>query len=73
MRAVDTNVLVRLIVRDDARQTAAAESFIVTSTLLIEACLISIRGSRSTSDLTGHMSVVTKSFSYSDTLAHGAG
>ncbi len=28
MRAVDTNVLVRLIVRDDPRQTAAAESFI---------------------------------------------
>lgn len=28
MRAVDTNLLVRLIVRDDARQVAAAESFI---------------------------------------------
>lgn len=28
MRAVDTNVLVRLIVRDDARQTSAAETFI---------------------------------------------
>jgi predicted nucleic-acid-binding protein len=28
MRAVDTNVLVRLIVRDDERQTAAAERFI---------------------------------------------
>ena len=28
MRAVDTNVLVRLITRDDARQTASAESFI---------------------------------------------
>jgi len=28
MRAVDTNVLVRLITRDDLRQTAAAESFI---------------------------------------------
>jgi predicted nucleic-acid-binding protein len=28
MRAVDTNVLVRLIVRDDQRQTAAAERFI---------------------------------------------
>lgn len=27
MRAVDTNVLVRLIVRDDDRQTAAAEAF----------------------------------------------
>jgi predicted nucleic-acid-binding protein len=28
MRAVDTNVLVRLIARDDFRQTASAESFI---------------------------------------------
>ncbi|MGO9242000.1 MAG: PIN domain-containing protein [Bryobacteraceae bacterium] len=28
MRAIDTNVLVRLITRDDPRQTAAAESFI---------------------------------------------
>jgi predicted nucleic-acid-binding protein len=28
MRAVDTNVLVRLIARDDTRQTAAAEDFI---------------------------------------------
>jgi len=28
MRAVDTNVLVRLIARDDARQTSAAEAFI---------------------------------------------
>jgi predicted nucleic-acid-binding protein len=28
MRAVDTNVLVRLITRDDARQAAAADSFI---------------------------------------------
>jgi predicted nucleic-acid-binding protein len=28
MRAVDTNVLVRLITRDDVRQVAAAESFI---------------------------------------------
>jgi predicted nucleic-acid-binding protein len=28
MRAVDTNVLVRLITRDDRRQTAAAESFV---------------------------------------------
>ena len=30
MRAVDTNVLVRLITRDDARQLAAAESFVST-------------------------------------------
>jgi predicted nucleic-acid-binding protein len=28
MRAVDTNVLVRLITRDDSRQVAAAESFV---------------------------------------------
>ncbi|MEP6713942.1 MAG: type II toxin-antitoxin system VapC family toxin [Terriglobia bacterium] len=28
MRAIDTNVLVRLIVRDDSRQTAAAEEFV---------------------------------------------
>lgn len=30
MRAVDTNVLLRLITRDDADQTAAAEDFIST-------------------------------------------
>ncbi len=29
MRAVDTNVLVRLLTRDDMRQTTSAESFIV--------------------------------------------
>ena len=28
MRAVDTNVLVRLVTRDDARQVAAAEDFV---------------------------------------------
>jgi len=28
MRAIDTDVLVRLIARDDARQTAAAEAFV---------------------------------------------
>jgi predicted nucleic-acid-binding protein len=28
MRAVDTNLLVRLLVRDDARQVAAAEDFV---------------------------------------------
>jgi len=42
MRAVDTNVLVRLIVRDDARQIAAAEDFIengawVSTPVLVEA------------------------------------
>jgi predicted nucleic-acid-binding protein len=30
MRAVDTNILVRLIVRDDAAQVSAAERFIAT-------------------------------------------
>jgi len=30
MRAVDTNLLVRLIVRDDERQVAAAENFVAT-------------------------------------------
>lgn len=30
MRAVDTNVLVRLATRDDAKQVAAAEAFIAT-------------------------------------------
>jgi len=29
MRAVDTNVLVRLIARDDAKQAAAADAFVV--------------------------------------------
>ena len=31
MRAVDTNVLVRLITRDDAKQVAAAEAFVARS------------------------------------------
>lgn len=30
MRAVDTNVLVRLVTRDDARQVAAAEAFVAS-------------------------------------------
>ena len=42
MRAIDTNVLVRLIARDDARQVAAAERFIeggawVSVVVLVEA------------------------------------
>ena len=42
MRAVDTNVLVRLVTRDDLKQVAAAESFIskgawVSTLVLIEA------------------------------------
>ena len=42
MRAVDTNVLVRLATRDDAQQTAAAEAFVaagawVSQIVLVEA------------------------------------
>ena len=42
MRAIDTNVLVRLVARDDERQTAAAERFVsagawVSHVALIEA------------------------------------
>ena len=42
MRAIDTNVLVRLIARDDARQVQAAERFItggawVSTVVLVEA------------------------------------
>jgi predicted nucleic-acid-binding protein len=42
MRAVDTNVLVRLITRDDAKQTASAEEFVlpgawVSHLVLVEA------------------------------------
>ena len=42
MRAVDTNVLVRLATRDDARQTAAAETYVsagawVSHLVLVEA------------------------------------
>jgi predicted nucleic acid-binding protein len=45
MRAVDTNVLVRLVTRDDRRQTAAAESFVskgawVSTLVLMEATWI---------------------------------
>ena len=42
MRAVDTNVLVRLVTRDDSRQLAAAEAFVargawVSHVVLVEA------------------------------------
>ena len=45
MRAVDTNVLVRLLTRDDRKQVAAAESFIskgawVSTLVLLEATLV---------------------------------
>jgi predicted nucleic-acid-binding protein len=51
MRAVDTNVLVRLATRDDAQQTAAAEAFVaagawVPQLVLVEAVwvLVSVYG-----------------------------
>lgn len=45
MRAVDTNLLVRLLTRDDAKQTASAEAFIsagawVSHLVLVEACWV---------------------------------
>lgn len=45
MRAVDTNVLVRLVTRDDARQVAAAEAFVaggawVPHVVLVEAVCV---------------------------------
>ena len=43
MRAIDTNVLVRLIARDDPKQTAAAERFVAkgawVSQLVLAECL----------------------------------
>jgi predicted nucleic-acid-binding protein len=51
MRAVDTNVLVRLVSRDDSRQVAAAEAFVsrgawVSHVVLVEAVwvLMSVYG-----------------------------
>jgi predicted nucleic-acid-binding protein len=40
MRAVDTNVLVRLVTRDDARQTAAAEAFVATGAWVSHVVLV---------------------------------
>ena len=40
MRAVDTNVLVRLIARDDARQAAAAEAFVATGAWVSHLALV---------------------------------
>jgi predicted nucleic-acid-binding protein len=45
MRAVDTNVLVRLLTRDDAKQTASAEAFVavgawVSHLVLVEVCWV---------------------------------
>lgn len=40
MRAVDTNVLVRLATRDDARQTAAAEAFVADGAWIPQLALV---------------------------------
>ena len=45
MRAIDTNVLVRVLARDDAKQATAAESFVqggawVSLLVLMEACWV---------------------------------
>ena len=40
MRAIDTNVLVRLVARDDDRQTAAAEQFISTGAWVSHVALV---------------------------------
>jgi predicted nucleic-acid-binding protein len=45
MRAVDTNVLIRLVTRDDAKQTATADEFVskgawVSHIVLVEACWV---------------------------------
>jgi len=49
MRAIDTNVLVRLAARDDAKQVAAAEAFVargawVSHLVLVEAVWCGFRG-----------------------------
>ena len=40
MHAVDTNVLVRLVTRDDARQVAAAEAFVETGAWVAHLALV---------------------------------
>ena len=40
MRAVDTNVLVRLLARDDPKQTAAAEPFVVNGAWISHIVLV---------------------------------
>lgn len=40
MRAVDTNVLVRLVTRDDGRQVAAAERFVATGAWVSHVVLV---------------------------------
>ena len=50
MPAVDTNVLVRLVVRDDANQVRAAEEFIASgawvSHLMLAQALVFLEGRR---------------------------
>ena len=46
MRAVDTNVLVRLITRDDHKQVAAAERFVAAGAW-VTGSLIVVDGGRS--------------------------
>lgn len=60
MRAVDTNVLVRLITRDDPRQAAAADAFVargawVPQVVLVEAVwvLVSVYGLEAPAVATG--------------------
>ena len=40
MRAVDTNVLVTLVTRDDARQVAAAEAFVARGAWVSQVVLV---------------------------------
>lgn len=40
MRAVDTNLLVRLVTRDDAKQTEAAEAFVVSGVWVPQVALV---------------------------------
>jgi predicted nucleic-acid-binding protein len=42
MRAVDTNVVVRLITRDDARQTAKAEAFVSKGAWVSQIVLVEV-------------------------------
>jgi predicted nucleic-acid-binding protein len=42
MRAVDTNVVVRLITRDDARQTARAEAFVAKGAWVSHIVLVEV-------------------------------
>ena len=44
MRAVDTNVLVRLVTRDDARQAAAADAFVASGAWVPHLVLIETVG-----------------------------